>query len=513
MSSSSLAPKRKASSSSSSSSAASKPHICAVCKRGFSTTGHLARHTRVHTGERNHKCPFPGCETRCSRQDNLQQHYRIHLSPGSRRKSGRSILRNNSTSTSTPSPAASPSASDEAYREESPPLEPPALEDSRLYYFNVHGVVHDSPPDTPPPLVEATYQPVPTHRALPQIDTSSGMRGASSARSSPGGYWPTQQYERSASAVSPASEPYNTYSTYQSPAVSPVVDSSYSSSSLAVSTSYSSLAPAAYEDPRQPHVAGYGHPHRPSSHSPDAYAGYENHAQQYAHPHRPVSPVSGPASANAYATYEEHYALPHRSASHSPAEPAVPIARSLATRHSIAQNAAHTHQPPPQHPAPYAEPSASPYGEVALQHPHPPYAPHPPCEADSPSPPSSSDQSPQTPYTAPRELAYVNEQGAGYAREYEYEHEGYPHPHQGYAADAYTAYNARSHLLGNAAAAGHYDQMAPVPAMQYHPHPAYAPKSAPQYTYGYPLEEPESYLHHPQPQAYLAGYALAGVVR
>jgi zinc finger protein CreA/MIG len=42
---------------------------------------------RVHTGERNHKCPFPGCETRCSRQDNLQQHYRIHLSPRSRRSS------------------------------------------------------------------------------------------------------------------------------------------------------------------------------------------------------------------------------------------------------------------------------------------------------------------------------------------------------------------------------------------------------------------------------------------
>ncbi len=50
-----------------------KKHVCPTCDRAFTTSGHLARHSRVHTGERNHKCPFPGCETRCSRQDNLQQ--------------------------------------------------------------------------------------------------------------------------------------------------------------------------------------------------------------------------------------------------------------------------------------------------------------------------------------------------------------------------------------------------------------------------------------------------------
>ncbi|KAF6750964.1 hypothetical protein DFP72DRAFT_817085 [Ephemerocybe angulata] len=52
-----------------------KKHVCPICERAFTTSGHLARHSRVHTGERNHKCPFPGCETRCSRQDNLQQQY------------------------------------------------------------------------------------------------------------------------------------------------------------------------------------------------------------------------------------------------------------------------------------------------------------------------------------------------------------------------------------------------------------------------------------------------------
>ncbi|KAI0004979.1 hypothetical protein BJV74DRAFT_762575, partial [Russula compacta] len=58
-----------------------KKHVCHICRKAFTTSGHLSRHARIHTGERNHKCPFPGCDTRCSRQDNLQQHYRIHLTP------------------------------------------------------------------------------------------------------------------------------------------------------------------------------------------------------------------------------------------------------------------------------------------------------------------------------------------------------------------------------------------------------------------------------------------------
>ncbi|KAH8552807.1 hypothetical protein BGW37DRAFT_555856 [Umbelopsis sp. PMI_123] len=55
------------------------------CDKSFTTSGHLARHNRIHTGEKNFPCLFPGCQSRFSRQDNMMQHYRTHMSPKSRR--------------------------------------------------------------------------------------------------------------------------------------------------------------------------------------------------------------------------------------------------------------------------------------------------------------------------------------------------------------------------------------------------------------------------------------------
>lgn len=56
-----------------------RKHVCKTCQKGFTTSGHLARHNRIHTGVKNHVCSFPGCEAKFSRHDNCMQHYKTHL--------------------------------------------------------------------------------------------------------------------------------------------------------------------------------------------------------------------------------------------------------------------------------------------------------------------------------------------------------------------------------------------------------------------------------------------------
>ncbi|KAI9253554.1 hypothetical protein BY458DRAFT_521816 [Sporodiniella umbellata] len=62
-----------------------RKYHCTECPKSFTTSGHLARHFRIHTGEKNFFCLYPGCHSRFSRQDNMMQHYRTHTSSKSRR--------------------------------------------------------------------------------------------------------------------------------------------------------------------------------------------------------------------------------------------------------------------------------------------------------------------------------------------------------------------------------------------------------------------------------------------
>lgn len=64
----------------------SRKHICKWCHRSFTTLGHLARHNRIHTGERKHNCPWPLCDAKFARQDNCMQHYKTHTNNKKRKK-------------------------------------------------------------------------------------------------------------------------------------------------------------------------------------------------------------------------------------------------------------------------------------------------------------------------------------------------------------------------------------------------------------------------------------------
>lgn len=62
-----------------------RKYVCKTCARSFTTSGHLARHNRIHTGERKHLCPWPSCDARFARQDNCMQHYKTHTNGKNKR--------------------------------------------------------------------------------------------------------------------------------------------------------------------------------------------------------------------------------------------------------------------------------------------------------------------------------------------------------------------------------------------------------------------------------------------
>lgn len=58
-----------------------KLYVCS-CGQRYKKLDHLKRHYRIHTQERPHRCPEPGCEKRFGRSDHVKQHFRAcHRTP------------------------------------------------------------------------------------------------------------------------------------------------------------------------------------------------------------------------------------------------------------------------------------------------------------------------------------------------------------------------------------------------------------------------------------------------
>jgi len=48
------------------------------CGRIFTTSGHLSRHRRIHSGVKNYRCPLKPCAASFFRSDNMMTHFKVH---------------------------------------------------------------------------------------------------------------------------------------------------------------------------------------------------------------------------------------------------------------------------------------------------------------------------------------------------------------------------------------------------------------------------------------------------
>ncbi|KAH8825913.1 hypothetical protein DL96DRAFT_1610219 [Flagelloscypha sp. PMI_526] len=158
-----------------------KKYKCTVCDRSFTTSGHLTRHGHIHTGEKKYACPFPDCKTRCSRQDNLQQHYRTHLSATSRQNMSKARQATRVVAPAPPLTMASPDNASpprsDAGRSASPPTIHEASPDANYSH------PHFSRPSSPGRFAAERLPPLNTHFASRASSPASDVPSSSTSAS------------------------------------------------------------------------------------------------------------------------------------------------------------------------------------------------------------------------------------------------------------------------------------------------------------------------------------------